>query len=1372
MRPREVHKSRATRLHDRNGKQLAELHQIFHRPRITAQVFGHNDGILGAAVIKALMDGPMGFRKRRSALEGRALFGGRERGDYGVFGRAGDGPLRQARHAPSGDRRTPTFEELARYAGVPERNRGNLIGALRALSLMGLLTETRQEGPQGVDDLRTRYALTEQGRLALDLAKEGVYDDIVGASAHFVNYWHFLRGPPRSLERWVMRGRALLLSLLVSTGFRPAYTLDFSVRPESRQQALAELKQLVEKDTNGWNLSHEGRVADQVRDHLRGALRSSVLLALWRNDDRSDAARVLHGPKGKRSILYDLLKDKKINLKDLSQAYDRAFLDVVFDYLARDGFVAIAGNEVSLTELGKIFLEKTGSYGVTHAYLKSYAISDELFWGNPDPWGISEDKQLDRLEDIQASKDAHHNYLKRNIYPHLKGQFDRPIEEQSAGITVIGVGSGELAAQEIKYVVEQTERRNHLDTHPLYFVAVDLSLESLQTTEVTLQRELGALEGIEVIWTDRPPERSAKAGKGARRIYVTLLRGDMNKPQKINEDLLARRIPVVEDGAERPLSLKDLVAMQEFGPHDRGVSVLVDNVQDALTLMRERIVWAKRNNAEALQQVLGELGVKDIPSDDEALITVVLNQFTTPFTNKGQLVPAVVGGADLVAFFLGWSSASAALLALDLHSARTNSEEEPLPRDLKTRMRFQKSALGAYQLSQVLTQTIMPFYEHKLAAVLAGFTLQYRFDKAKKEMDLLPGKELAIVSMATYTRPVLEEPARQDLETLRQRDASFMRDAIQYQRAATRERKNPFSARVGAVVVKDGRVIGGGYNHYGPLHAEHFAVINSLRFEIARNTTLPLERRTALETRLRQIELTIRRPVNNEFHERLNRDLMRIDAALGHVLRGTEVFVTLGTCNKCSQILADLGVGRVVVAVESVNPKHNAAALKKAGIEIATGVLADEARRWTWGYLFVVTRLPRLYEAAQRFSRLMNAVFRGLSPSGKKNARHPDVRVKKAKSVEYQMNFIEQEGDVVRVLRELVLGGEAGPVGFDVVRLEADHVRAVEGQWDSRRWERFLSQGLRALRDEAATGADRDVLGGASSSPEAFARGVARARTDPGFRRAAARRILERAMRAGGQSDVLALTALLRASGRSFTQELKGLQAGTASETRAALREDADFVLQMFFAFDGGGAREETIDRLNEALEAFYNRPLRRALIADALQTAGRSSAPEHRDDVLVINLSGASDEDSAALRDLLRGLARRMETDAESVAGKVVFISNESSKNGVQVLDGLIGQYPEFGIFRNKVACVTPADNSVLALNGKISLLGLLELLRDGGRNLVRSVRLVSPSTDSLDETGLSPEDRGRFQFVILKDLVKKIEDQIEKIKFFAIQA
>ncbi|MEO8923566.1 MAG: bifunctional diaminohydroxyphosphoribosylaminopyrimidine deaminase/5-amino-6-(5-phosphoribosylamino)uracil reductase RibD [Caldimonas sp.] len=92
---------------------------------------------------------------------------------------------------------------------------------------------------------------------------------------------------------------------------------------------------------------------------------------------------------------------------------------------------------------------------------------------------------------------------------------------------------------------------------------------------------------------------------------------------------------------------------------------------------------------------------------------------------------------------------------------------------------------------------------------------------------------------------------------------------------------------------------------------------------------------------------------------------LRDAAARGASVRGATVFVTLEPCSHhgrtppCADALVEAGVGRVVMAIQDPNPLvagQGSARLTAAGIDVANGPLADEARELNIGF---VSRMER-----------------------------------------------------------------------------------------------------------------------------------------------------------------------------------------------------------------------------------------------------------------------------------------------------------------------------------------------------------------------------------------------------------------------------
>lgn len=110
--------------------------------------------------------------------------------------------------------------------------------------------------------------------------------------------------------------------------------------------------------------------------------------------------------------------------------------------------------------------------------------------------------------------------------------------------------------------------------------------------------------------------------------------------------------------------------------------------------------------------------------------------------------------------------------------------------------------------------------------------------------------------------------------------------------------------------------------------------------------------------------------VGEGFHPRVGEPHAEVFALkeAGDRARGATAYVTLEPCNHhgrtgpCTQALIDAGISRVVFAVADPNPltaSQAASVLIRAGVEVAWGVCADEARRLNEVFFkHVRTRLP------------------------------------------------------------------------------------------------------------------------------------------------------------------------------------------------------------------------------------------------------------------------------------------------------------------------------------------------------------------------------------------------------------------------------
>lgn len=145
-------------------------------------------------------------------------------------------------------------------------------------------------------------------------------------------------------------------------------------------------------------------------------------------------------------------------------------------------------------------------------------------------------------------------------------------------------------------------------------------------------------------------------------------------------------------------------------------------------------------------------------------------------------------------------------------------------------------------------------------------------------------------------------------------DLVYMRRAIALaERGSGWVNPNPL---VGAIVVKDGRVVGEGHHdHFGGAHAEVNAIRNA-----------------------------------------------------GEDTRGSTLYVTLEPCNHhgktppCTALIAEKGIARVVIGMTDPNPLVNGAGINflvQHGIEVVSGVLEEQVQKQNEVFIkFITTGLP------------------------------------------------------------------------------------------------------------------------------------------------------------------------------------------------------------------------------------------------------------------------------------------------------------------------------------------------------------------------------------------------------------------------------
>ncbi|GEM_PF-2476456 len=573
----------------------------------------------------------------------------------------------------------------------PAQNLGHLWGAMNVLALQGWLKRTGK-------DESAKFTLTEQGREAVRLAESPAFSNTFKAIPHFKNYHVYFRGPP----------------------------------DEHSKAALQEFKELVALSRQEWNLPRphdriSARVINQLKKALDGMMMAPVMIALGMPEYEQRESGIA---EKKGTEIFNLFDpgNHGLDLNELPSSLNRGFVESSFDFLESQGIVRREGPKkhlVFLTELGLGFVEKKGeagedeaearnlvsSYGVTASYLKGYQYLEDLLFGNPDPFDVEHEGHIDRVMDVWGSSGSHRPYLRNGkgegIFALIKNEFDKPLEEQPAGIADIGCGDGKMIMKVVKFIIADTERGRYLKERPLVVVAADYNPASRARASATLE-----------------------VFKNVPGIAVEVLKGDVTRPDLYDKDISDRMADRVirgeqglsvkdsDTGMPRLVGAKDLIHTQMFLPHERHLQVR--NRTEALQIIRESLKKIDRKDLAEAVKANGD--TRPLPEDEEELLKRIIEQFTTSFSDKGRLVPAVVAAADLIQFIDRWTEfAQKGLIILDLHSPHPDEMYEFVPQDPNEPLLVEQLAAAAYWGTHYMSrQQIMRFTEHNLCFVLAG----------------------------------------------------------------------------------------------------------------------------------------------------------------------------------------------------------------------------------------------------------------------------------------------------------------------------------------------------------------------------------------------------------------------------------------------------------------------------------------------------------------------------------------------------------------------------------------------------------------------------------------------------------------------------
>jgi len=139
--------------------------------------------------------------------------------------------------------------------------------------------------------------------------------------------------------------------------------------------------------------------------------------------------------------------------------------------------------------IGNAFFKRCSAYGVTTSYLPMFNKLEDLFYGDPAClWKRpknSPEIHVNRTMNVWGSGGAHSGYFNK-VDEIVIEIFNRPLEDQPAGIADMGCGNGALLAHLFELIEHYTLRGKHLDTHYLHLIGADLNKAALDSSKKNL----------------------------------------------------------------------------------------------------------------------------------------------------------------------------------------------------------------------------------------------------------------------------------------------------------------------------------------------------------------------------------------------------------------------------------------------------------------------------------------------------------------------------------------------------------------------------------------------------------------------------------------------------------------------------------------------------------------------------------------------------------------------------------------------------------------------------------------------------------------------------------------------------------------------
>ncbi|KVC71779.1 hypothetical protein [Burkholderia ubonensis] len=381
---------------------------------------------------------------------------------------------------------------------------------------------------------------------------------------------------------------------------------------------------------------------------------------------------------------------------------DQVVLRAAWSLMHTFGMVEIAQEKVWLTEAGWIHRPIAAPYaGLPASHLRSYALLDELLFGNPDPLDIDRDGHIDRVMNVYASSRGGSEAALQEIEMKVLRKLfdDTPLDQQPAGIADMVCGDGSTVKCMAEYITRATRRGRHLADYPLLVIGADDSKSARDRAQETLS-ELSAVPGV----------------------LVRVIAADISQPDRYDDAVAESGLTVKPPGGSlRPARLSDLLHTFMFQTHNRRLRVRREAVAEAI--LERQLGKVDRSHLRAVvdQCYPGKLTVSD-RAEPPMTLDDVKNAFRVAYSDVEGLVPGYVAAADLIDLVLRWKHhAQHGLVIAERHSpwAADLYKVTPDCPDRWTRTEQLPSVFnwGAHFLSR---EFMMPFNEFMLVMALAG----------------------------------------------------------------------------------------------------------------------------------------------------------------------------------------------------------------------------------------------------------------------------------------------------------------------------------------------------------------------------------------------------------------------------------------------------------------------------------------------------------------------------------------------------------------------------------------------------------------------------------------------------------------------------